>query len=672
MAFARTLPIVLFPLVVGACAPGSFPLSEWAATADAQTESATGATEAFAADVPLPEHAEDVVDYTLRATLDPSAHTVHGTGTILWRNTSDLPQSELFLHLYLNAFKNEKSVFLREPVGAGARGNEHPADWGYIDVRRLTLREGPDGPVELWPKAELHRPDDEDETDVRVPLPHAVEPGETITLDVTFDDKLPTVVERTGYHGSFHMVAQWFPKIARLESNGLWAHFPFHHLAEFYADYGTYDVTLDVPENFIVGATGPAVESRTESGRRIERHVQADVHDFAWTAWDQFQTMRETVDGVAVTVLYPPGLDYIAKRELASLRFALPYFGAHYGRYPYSLLTAVHPPHQAGEAGGMEYPTLITTGGPWYGPPGIFGAENVTVHEFGHQYFYGLVGSNEVKWPFLDEGLNSFAEQDSMGAWLGAGSIADVFGLKVSDTALHATFGNLFAHDEPVAQAAYAFSLGRHYAALVYSRTSAIVETLRRTYGDEGVRKAMGLYARRWRFRHPVPDDFIACFAEVVGQEAADNLRTALFDKGWVDYVVTDISSEKKKTAIGVYDREGKRETVTASSPRDDQYDGWALIERRGTLTLPVDIDLVLADGTTQRVHWDGRGDDVRIPYNGSVALVSAVIDPDNHVLLDENRVNNHRATEGVSQLPTRTLERTTFWAELMMQLLSL
>ncbi|WP_394838541.1 M1 family metallopeptidase [Pendulispora rubella] len=669
MTVSRSLAFVL---CLGACAPGSWPVSESAAPAENAATAGSPVAEPFAADVPVPEHAEDVVDYTLEAKLDPVAHTLHGTGTITWRNTSDTPQSELWLHLYLNAFKNEKSVFLREPVGSGARGGTLPDEWGYIDVRRLALRgDTPEGAVDLWPQAELHRPDDEDETDARVPLPHPVAPGEAITLEVTFDDKLPTVVERTGYYGSFHMVAQWFPKIARLEKDGRWAHFPFHHLAEFYADYGTYDVTLNVPEAFILGATGTATESRIEGGRRIERHVQADVHDFAWTAWDRFQTMRETIDGVAITMLYPPGFEYSASRQMAGLRFTIPYFGQRYGRYPYPILTVVHPPRRAQEAGGMEYPTLITTGAAWYGPPGVYTTESIAIHEYGHEYFYGLLGSNEVKWPFLDEGLNSFAQQDVMDAYLGAGSLADVFGLKVSDVTPQAVGGNYLAHEEPVAQPAYAFSTGWNYGGLVYARTAAIVETIRRVYGDDIVRKAMGLYARRWRFRHPTPEDFLACFTEVVGQGASENLRAALFDKGWIDYEVTDLSSRRKKTATGIYDRDGRRETVATSAPANDRFDGWALITRRGTLTLPVDIDLVLEDGSRKRVHWDGQGDDFRVPYDGNVPLEAAVVDPENRVLLDEDRTNNHRGTLGSAHMPARTLERTTYWAELLLQLVT-
>src|ERR1019366_9013400 len=169
--------------------------------------------------------------------LDPIAHTVHGEGMIRWKNTSAVPAKEMWLHLYLNAFKNERSVFMREPVG-GFRGGEAVKDWGWIDVRSLEWDDG-EQKTDLWKPVELHRDGDEDETDAKVTLPREIAPGESVMLTMVWDDKLPSVVERTGYDGSFHMVAQWFPKVARLEPDGRWAHFSFHHLAEFYADFGT-------------------------------------------------------------------------------------------------------------------------------------------------------------------------------------------------------------------------------------------------------------------------------------------------------------------------------------------------------------------------------------------------------------------------------------------------
>ena len=575
------------------------------------------------ADTPMDAHPEEVASYTLRAKLDPIAHTVHGEGTIKWKNASSKPVSELWIHLYLNAFKNQSSVFMREPVG-GFRGSSLPADWGTIDVRKLSL-EGED----LWPKAQIKRPNDEDETDAWIPLPHEVKPGETIDLEMVWDDKLPAVVERTGYDGTFHMIAQWFPKIARLEPDGTFAHFPFHHLAEFYSDYGNYDVTMDVPSDYVVGACGAPIETKSENGRYIVRHTQTDVHDFAWTAWDQFKTRKETIDGVAVSMLYPPGYDAVAERELATMRFALPHYSARYGKYPYATLTMVHPPNTVQEAGGMEYPTLITTGGSAFTPKGFETIELVTIHEFGHQYFYGLLGSNEVEWPFMDEGLNSYAEAEAMAAWKGPGSFLNMLGLQIDDAEGHSALAAPFVHDDRVAQPAYTFGTGYSYGRLVYSRTASILHSLRRVYGAADFDRAMGAYARTYRFKHPTPNDLIETFRRELSPEAAEILRAALFDKAWVDFTITQMSSYPAHPPAGLFDRDGKRETVTADKKTGGKYQGWALVVRRGPISLPVDVELVAEDGTRTRVAWDGIKDSFRVPYTGSSPLRAAVVDPD-------------------------------------------
>jgi hypothetical protein len=618
-------------------------------------------------DEPNATHATDVVDYTLRATLDPAKHTVHGSGSILWRNTSSQPVRELWLHLYMNAFKNERSAFLRERVGG--RGSAAPEDWGSIDLRQLALRDGSGGATDLLPAVEWRRPGDDDETDARVPLPNEVLPGGRLAIDVEFDDKLPTVIERTGYVGTFHMVGQWFPKVARLEQDGTWAHFPFHHLAEFYADFGTYDVTLDVPADYVIGATGLAVETRLERGRRVERHVQSDVHDFAWTAWNHWHSARETIDGIAVTLLFPPGFGATAERVLAAVRFALPYLSARYGRYPYPILTVVHPQEDAAEAGGMEYPTLITTGGAWWLPSAVLAPEIVTVHELGHQWFYGLVATNEERWPFLDEGLNQFAEVDIMKKWRGDGSAVDFFGLRVSDGAVQAVVGNQAAHDEPVAQPAPDFASGAAYGGLVYARTAAVLETLQRVYGDEGVAHALEVYTRRYRFEHPGPEQLLSVFAEVLGEPVARNVRSAFFEKGWVDYEVESAWSRRAKTAAGLFNVNGARTTIVGEEEGD--WEGGVVVRRRGTLKFPVDVELFFADGSTRRQSWDGQSDRKQISSRGPVALRGAVVDPDARVTVDANLANNHTTVSGEGGGANRSLERATYFTQLALEALS-
>jgi hypothetical protein len=589
-------------------------------------------------EAPLREHAEDVADYTLRAMLDPAQHTVEASGTIHWRNASTRPTSELWVHLYLNAFKNDRSLFLRERVGG--RGSSSPDAYGSIDLRRLALRDA-DGTTDLLPSLELHRPDDADETDARVALPRAVAPGEAIDLEVTFVDRLPSIVERTGYQDRFHMVGQWFPKIARLEPDGTWAHFPFHHLAEFYADFGTYDVTLDVPEAFTIGATGPVVESRVQSGRRVERHVQGDIHDFAWTAWDRWQSRHETIDGVDVTILYPRGFDDLAAREMAAVRFALPFDSAHYGKYPYPVLTIVHPEFDASEAGGMEYPTLITADSPWLTPPQLLYPEVVTVHELGHQWFYGLVATNEAAWPFLDEGVNEFAETDAMTRWRGPGSALQVGELQVSDADVQAVSSTQAVFDQPIAQPASAFSSGALYARLVYSRTAALLVTLGRVYGEDAVARALGSYTRRYRFEHPGPDEFLGAFRDAMGAPVADTMRIALFDKGWIDYAVENVHEHR------------------------------AVLHRRGTLVMPVDVELVLADGTRRRETWDGTGDTKTIEVPSPATLRAVVVDPDHRITIDGNPENNFAAASGAGSATPRSLERALYWMELALQAVS-
>ncbi len=635
-------------------------LSGGATSSFADADVDTGAK--YDDDDSLPEHAEDVVDYTMRAELDPVAHTVYGEGTIVWRNTSAKPVHDVWLHLYLNAFKNEQSTFMREPA-FGARGGGGVTDWGAIDVRRFAL----DG-VDLWPKADKTggRPADPDETDVCVPLPRDIEPGQSATFEMTWDDKLPTVVERTGYFGSFHMIAQWFPKIARLEPDGRWAHFPFHHLAEFYADFGTYDVTLKAPKAYVLGATGPVVETREENDIHTERHMQRDIHDFAWTAFDQFQERSDNIDGVNVRVLFPRGYGYAAQRELQTMRFAIPHYGRRYGKYPYDVITLVHPPSGAEEAGGMEYPTLITTGGPWWGPPGLLGIELVTIHEFGHQWFYGMLASDEVSWPFLDEGMNSYAEQEGLAVWRGKGSVVDLLGLEVGDAELDGSWPGARVHDVPVAQPAFAFPTGSHYGGLVYARTAAIFETVDRVWGKELGARAIGRYARRTRFRHPTPEDLLASYEEVLGPEVRTMLEEALFHRGWVDFKIAGVHAPKVTPALGIFDRDGKREVVKeAPETEGGEYEGWVLVLRQGTLVLPVTVELTLQDGTTQRLQWDGKERWGRLPFHGKSPIAFAVVDPDHAVLIDQDPSNNFaRGNSGSAPSSSRVTERLTYAAQ--------
>jgi hypothetical protein len=269
-----------------------------------------------------PELPAAVVSYTIEARLDEATHRIDATQKLTFKNVATRALPELYFHLYLNAFKNEKSAFLRSPFGEG-RGSARAEDWGYVDIERCTAPSF--GPGDLWPAHTNGSPaEPDDETDVRLPLPRPLEPGESMTLELTFHAKLPAVLLRTGYAGDFEFVGQWFPKLAKLEPDGSFAHFPFRAQAEFYADFGDYDVTLDVPNAAVVGATGERVSSSVHGARRIDRYLAHGVHDFAWTAWPGFRELQSDVDGVHVRLLYPADQERGAALTLSTLRYALP------------------------------------------------------------------------------------------------------------------------------------------------------------------------------------------------------------------------------------------------------------------------------------------------------------------------------------------------------------
>lgn len=606
-----------------------------------------------------------VASYDISARLDAQTHAVQASAQIRLLNHSRAPLTSLWFHLYLNAFKNDDTLFLRSPFGAGRSGGT-ASHWGYIDVQ--SLKSDRFGDINLWDSASAHSPGDPaDQTDIAVPLPSPLEPGQTLDLSIEFTSQLPQLVERTGYADSFHMVGQWFPKLAKLNQDGSFEHFAFHPNAEFYADYGNYTVSLDVPGNYRVGATGRRTLNRISGDRRQTRFVAEGVHDFAWTAWDQFAKKSATVDGVRIDILYPQGQDGVAELTLATLERALPHFQRRYGRYPYPTLTVVHPPSNAMSAGGMEYPTLITTGGPWFMPwLGLRLIEQVTVHELGHQWFYGLIASNEARWPFLDEGLNSYAEQVALDELFGTGSLVDWFDLTISSSSLQRTFGVAVGRDDVVAQPAASFPSFRAMSGLVYSRTATLLETFRRVYGARKLERALLRYARRFRYRHPEPEDFLSVIREELGEAAAANLVLGLFERGNVDYAVDSLLNSRKQPAFGVFDRPQGRKVL----PKPDDVDApgtWVtrvILHRRGSLHFPVEIELTTQEGDSIIRHWDGAGNSYTLDVEAGGRVVGAHVDPRHKVIMDDNLLNNSAAP---SQTARYTSERAGYLAALLL-----
>jgi hypothetical protein len=222
-------------------------------------------------------------NYTIDVKLDPQAKMLEGREIITWRNDRDQPASELWFHLYYNAWKNTRSTWLLERTLAGQLMRGRPRDiceedWGYVnvgsvkilppersEVKAVRSQEYLDE-IDLSATKRFAAPDDgnpEDQTVMVVTLPQAVAPGESIQVELTFTSKIPRTFARTGYRGNYFFIAQWFPKLGVFENNGAWNCHQFHAGTEFFSDYGVYDVKITVPSDYVVGATGVWLRRRT-------------------------------------------------------------------------------------------------------------------------------------------------------------------------------------------------------------------------------------------------------------------------------------------------------------------------------------------------------------------------------------------------------------------------
>ncbi|MGC4070070.1 MAG: M1 family metallopeptidase [Polyangiaceae bacterium] len=561
---------------------------------------------------------ESVASYTLVASLDERTHVVTGKGTIHWRNPSDEPAQELYLHAYLNAFRNERTRFMRDGRVTGRSG----APWlgpGELRVRRLVAREFNE--LDLWALRAPHSPaDPDDDTDVRLPLPVEVPGNGELTLDVEFEAVLPPLIERAGYVGGFHAVTQWFPKIARRTEDGEFRHFAYSALAEFSADFGDYDVTIDVPANYVVAAPGRQISKTSERGRKQIRYLSKHVHDFAWFAWDEFVEHRESIGTVEVRHYGSRDQKDNATATIETLRWALPRLGEAFFAYPYCSLVVVHPPDDARASGGMEYPGLIVTGGPWYLPStSLRFIESLTLHELAHQWFYGVIASDEYLHPVLDEGITSYVEARTLQEHFGLGSAWSTRWFEISEAVMRRALVRKSRASLPLAQSATQFRDFSNLSAEVYARFATLLETLGNVYGTRKLDEALRAYATRYRFAHPVPDDLVTAVSTVMGHGAGAALDTALYQGGWADYAVLDVEPSQ---AIA----KGFRSRVH--------------LQRAGTLDFPVEVEAELDDGRRVRLRLEHVAPDGWIEWDTSRPIRSVTIDPDGAVTLDAGPEN--------------------------------
>ena len=601
------------------------------------------------------------VHYKISCSLNDKNHSLTATMDLAYINRSNDTLTYLYFHLWPNAYKDRTSALAKQQLQHKntkmffAEDNER----GYIDSIHFKS-EGKD----------LHYQIDPNNIDIcKIDLKKPLYPGQRILITTPFYVKLPSAkFSRLGHIGQAYAITQWYPKPAVYDTKG-WHAIPYLDQGEFYSEYGSFDVSITLPSNYVVGATGDLVDGESElawmdkkaaetaalafpelgkdykpdmkfptseNTTKTLNYHQENVHDFGWFADKRFHVLKgeaimpRTGKQVTTWSLFTNKEAVLWKRGPEYIKDALEYYSKWIGDYPYNQCTAVDGTIAAG--GGMEYPnvTIIGSSG------NALTLEVTIAHEVGHNWFYGLLGSNEREHPWMDEGVNSFYEmrywmtkyppasgksENDLGASLGG--IGKLIGLNKLD--YKQTFDFEYnipasAHiDQPIEGNSTDY-IDLNYAAIVYRKTGFVFQYLRSYLGDKIFDKAMQDYFSKWCYKHPYPEDMQTSFEQSTGTD--------------LDWFFNDVIKTNKKLNYGI-------------SSIKKSTNGYAVtIKDRGNLRTPVTI-AGMKNGKIVSQLWITPTE----KFTKATILCSdcdhVVIDPD-YNMPDVNRINNAVKTKGI------------------------
>ncbi|MFN0174707.1 MAG: M1 family metallopeptidase [Saprospiraceae bacterium] len=599
------------------------------------------------------------VNYRIVATLDDVNHSLKGDIEFEYVNNSPDALPQIWVHLWANAFKNRRSAYCKQKLRDGDGEFYFAEDIDLGGYKNLNF--SADGEKITW-KYDPKNPDI-----AVLTLRKALAPGNRIRISTPFLLQIPASFSRLGRVETSYQMTQWYPKPAVYDHKG-WHAMPYLDIGEFYSEFGSFDVTLNLPENYIVGATGvlqtPSEieflhKKEAETRKKLRknegltssksltrsdifpisslkmktiRYTAEQVHDFAWFADKRFWVLKDTArlasgKRVDCWAMFPPSRNPYSKDAQSALwekgafyvRRSLEFYSEKVGEYPWPQATAVHSALSAG--GGMEYPMITVIGD----ASSAVQLDDVITHEVGHNWFYGILASNERDHPFLDEGINSYYEARYMKEYYGKSHSFDVPKVILNEKKQGSLVENgllflaLNHQDTPPDTHSNEFS-PIVYGLQVYMKTAHCLHWLEQSVGTEKFDMAMQEYYRRWQFRHPYPEDFRAILEE-------NNLEPAWFfetiqTQKQVDYALKGLSRDNGK---------------------------WTLdIKNRGLLNTPFSVT-AFKNGVPLETKWFSK-EDWKTRINTSFPIDSAdafEIDWPRKTL-DINRKNNFRRTSGI------------------------
>lgn len=483
------------------------------------------------------------LDYRIQVTLGENK-TLSAYLDLSYTNHSPDTLNIIWFHIWPNAYRNEATALYKQmSADKELKKKIRKAARGWIDSLNFTVDSKPS-------RFEL----DKENPDIgKLLLPAPLQPGQSCRIQTPFFVQLPPYISRSGYNGNQYMICQWYPKPAVYDRKG-WHTFPYLDQGEFYGDFGNYSVSISLPANYVVGATGTLTTAaelaeykrtgtlnRNAADEKFAFYSPANwkqaiktltyearnVHDFAWFASPDAVIRYDTLQlasgsNIDVFSYARPEGNAAWKNSTDFIKDAIRHYSRWLGEYPYPVVQAVEGPSNE-SSGGMEYPmiTLITS-------PGADATylDAVITHEVGHNWFYGILGTNERDQPWMDEGLNTFyqfryeAEKYRANSVFGR-SLPE--GLRKLDEGpfleiIYKGLNNLPAK-QPVNTSSAAFPNKEEYSTVVYLKTAIWFFILENAIGRAELDKGMQAYFREWKFRHPDPEDLKAVLEKSSGMQ---------------------------------------------------------------------------------------------------------------------------------------------------------
>jgi hypothetical protein len=600
---------------------------------------------------------ERVVHYEIDAKYDAAKHTIDAAEVLTYHNLTGQPLDHFPFHLYQNAFQ-PTATWVREAKLTGNRDTSYAKwedkEYGSEEIKSIEVV----GQGDLTKNLHYIAPDDgnkDDKTVVDLPVSKPIAPGEYVQFKIAFHDQMPETQARSGWKRDFLLGGQWFPKVG-VFWHGAWNCHQYHATTEFFADFGVYDVKLTVPQNEVIGASGVEVSDvNNPDGTKTVTYHGDDIHDFAWTVSPRFKvheaTYQSQMGPIKLRFLMQPAHWSQAERHERCIRNTLDRFEKWYGPYPYKTLTVVDPEPDSA-AGGMEYPTFITGDSSWFEPEGFHLIELVVEHEFGHQYWYGMVATNEFEDAWLDEGINSYTEVKVLDSTFSKDtSILRMAGASAGERETQRDSYLAAADRDAMAKKAYDFYNFTSYGGVTYGKTASVLLTLEGIIGEDTMAKAMHTYFMKYRFTHPTKEDFLKTIEEVSGKDLRWYFNQAVYGTQVMDYEVLRVDS----FPVNWYGKD-------ASNKKDDKntvYQSTVWLHRKEDFAMPVEIEIKFDNGEKIREHWDGQNRWTKFSYEKKAKIVSAELDPDHTIQIDRNNFNNSYVVEA-NLKPTYKL--STYW----------